>query len=71
VTAVLYLQSRGILYVQFRPSETLLCSGCLQVARLARKLPQGELAVMSLQLGGSGGVGGGVEATEDGEEDLT
>ena len=42
-----------------------------QVARLARKLPQGELAVMSLQLGGSGGGGGGVEATEDGEEDLT
>ena len=58
--------------MQSWPYETLLCYDCLQVARLARKLPQGELAVMSLQLGGSGGSGGGgVEATEDGEEDLT
>jgi hypothetical protein len=63
------MQSRAFNRVQSWPYETLLCYDCLQVARLARKLPQGELAVMSLQLGGSGG--GGVEATEDGEEDLT
>lgn len=41
-----------------------------QVARLARKLPQGDLAVQAVQLGGSGG-GAGVAIDEEGEEDLT
>ncbi|EFN55347.1 hypothetical protein CHLNCDRAFT_134361 [Chlorella variabilis] len=40
------------------------------VARLARKLPQGDLAVQAVQLGGSGG-GAGVAIDEEGEEDLT
>lgn len=42
----------------------------LQLARLARQLPQGELAVMSRQLGGNGG-SAAVGATSEGEEDLT
>lgn len=42
----------------------------VQVARLARKLPQGDLAVQAVQLGGSGG-GAGVAIDEEGEEDLT
>ena len=42
----------------------------LQVARLARKLPQGDLGVLSVQLGGSGG-SGAVPVNEEGEEDLT
>lgn len=43
-----------------------------QVARLARKLPQGDLRQMAVQLGGSA-VGGGaaVPVDEAGEEDLT
>lgn len=41
-----------------------------QLARLARQLPQGELAVMSRQLGGNGG-SAAVGATSEGEEDLT
>lgn len=43
-----------------------------QVARLARKLPQGDLAIMAAQLGG-GRSGGALElpVNEEGEEDLT
>jgi len=42
------------------------------VARLARKLPQGDLAIMAAQLGGNAGGGlQGVGVTEEGEEDLT
>ena len=43
----------------------------LQVARLARKLPQGDLRVMALQLGGGGGGDSAVPVDEAGEEDLT
>ncbi|KAI3428586.1 hypothetical protein D9Q98_007408 [Chlorella vulgaris] len=41
-----------------------------QVARLARKLPQGELGVQAAQLGGSSSAAA-VPVHEDGEEDLT
>lgn len=53
------------------PSALPGTAGCLlQLARLARKLPQGELAVLSRQLGGDGG-SAAVGATSEGEEDLT
>lgn len=42
----------------------------LQVARLARRLPTGDVGGMSVQLGGSGG-GAAVGLDEAGEEDLT
>lgn len=54
----------------------LACPSCLsllppmQVARLARKLPQGDLAVMAAQLGSSG-TAAALGVTENGEEDLT
>lgn len=42
----------------------------MQVARLARKLPQGDLGVQAAQLGGSSS-GAAVPVNEQGEEDLT
>jgi hypothetical protein len=44
---------------------------CLQVARLARKLPLGDLSVQAAQLGGSGSGAFVAPVTEAGEEDLT
>jgi hypothetical protein len=45
--------------------------GTIQVARLARKLPQGDLAVQALQLSGSSSAAAAAAGAAEEEEDLT